>query len=208
MLSYDDREHCHERHDVSRLFTISSFRNEKDNAPRRASLDWGTLAHELSNSEVGAKSGGAWSPITYRDNKRAARNAEGVCALVYDLDHERPDDPTSGPPTSSQVAALRARLEGLGLAWVLCESFTLGRFRLSIPLATDLNPLEYPSTWELVRAALDLPADPACNDLARLFFEPRHPPGQTRTSYIGSGVFLDPSIFDPKQAPERSEERR
>ena len=182
---------------MSRLFTISSFRNEKDNQPRRASFDWESLARELSSPEVGAKSGGAWSPITYRDNKRAARNAEGVCALVYDLDHERADDPPSGPPTKAQMTSLMTRLGGLGVAHVLCESFTAERYRLTLPLATDLNPLEYPSTWERVRSELDIPADPACNDLARLFYEPRHPEGQTRTSYVGSGVFLDPSIFDP-----------
>lgn len=177
--------------DLTRQFTISLYRSERASNATRALVDWGTLATALTTPEAGSKSGGAWSPIAYRADKRAASGAESICALVYDLDHHDPTDPTSGPPTEHDLEAIDRELSSAGCAYAICESYTAGRWRLTVPLAEDLLPRAYPDAWERVRALLCLPADPSGRDLARLFYGPRHPPGEERRAAVGGGAFLD-----------------
>jgi predicted P-loop ATPase len=134
----------------------------------------------------------AWSPITYTDGIRKSHGALAVCALVYDLDHSDPNDTTTGPPTNTQLEALSARLEHLGWVYAIHETYTAGRWRLVVPLASPVHPKEYPAArvWGLEQLG-NPPADPATGDLARLFYAPSRPTGTERRSTSGGTILAD-----------------
>lgn len=133
----------------------------------------------------------AWSPITYKGNKRAAEDAESVCALVYDL-----DDPTY------DFDGLRKRLSVNGWSYVLHRTYKEGRKRLVLPLAEDCTPDAYPKLLQNVATKLELIFDQKATDLARLFFVPSCPPGADRTpGECGSGVLLS-TMLPTRNLPE------
>lgn len=148
----------------------------------------------------------AWSPITYRGSKRLALHAETVCALVYDVDDSEFDWESVG-----------AKLVELDWVYLIHSSYTPGHARLVLPLARDLAPEEYRSIYESVGAQLGLAYDPACKDLARLFYWPSCAPGTSAKHDVqrGGSVLCDPRMstkdtppasalsFTPQQPEER-----
>lgn len=113
-----------------------------------------------------------------------------MCALVYDIDH----------PTSEGMLTTSQALERLDWVWILHETFTAGRYRLIVPLASDLSPERYGRVWDSVRVMLGVEADVACRDLGRLSYLPAHPPGETRDSDSGGRVLCDPATIKSHDA--------
>lgn len=125
----------------------------------------------------------AWSPITYSAGKRLASEAVGACALVYDLDHA----------TAAQLEALSARLESLQWVYAIHETYTAGRYRFVVPLASDVPAARYAET--LARGAETLgiqdAIDTQATDLARLFYAPSRPADQTRFAHTDGQKLCD-----------------
>lgn len=176
-----------------RQFQISVFANERDNDPALHSLGYDQLCAALTEYDVRQqKSGTAWSPARF-SGLRSKENARAVSLLVYDLDHSNPTDLASGPPTQAQLEAMATALDAANIACIAHESWTLGRWRLIIPLASDVPVHEFASLWASVRDRYLIPADLSATDPSRLYFTPSHPPGEQRASSVSPGVFLEPS---------------
>jgi len=142
----------------------------------------------------------AWSPFAYSGERRLAREAEAVCALVYDLDH----------CTHTQLSALSDALERTGYLYAMHETWTRGRYRLCLPLASALEPRAYPAAWEAAARELGVweSIDQACSDLARLYYAPSHPPGEARFTCTDGTRWYEPpkgggiSISGKKHSPK------
>lgn len=149
------------------------------------------------------KDGPCWSPVTWSPDSddpeeagddapgcRRAVNARAVSCLVYDLDWDH---------TPERYAPLEVRLRALGWRYGLHETFTAGRARLVLPLASPLSPRDYPAAWEAGARALGLDgpngADPTGRDLARVSYLPACPPSDLpggRACEQGGERWLDP----------------
>lgn len=128
----------------------------------------------------------AWSPVAYSGVRRLAAEAESVCALVYDLDHVFP----------AQLEGLSGALEREGWLYAIHETHTVGRYRLCVPLARDLEPSEFPEVWEAAAQTLGIweAIDQACSDLARLFYAPSRPdPASPRFAYSDGQTLYNPA---------------
>ncbi len=127
----------------------------------------------------------SWSPIVYSGERRLSADATGICALVYDL-----DDP------SFDLAPVGEKIHALGWLYAIHGTYTEGCARLILPLATDVDPSTYAALRETIATQLGLVHDPACSDLARLFYAPSRPQGATRDSGESGGThLLDPASF-------------
>jgi predicted P-loop ATPase len=125
----------------------------------------------------------AWSPIVYSAGRRLAAEAVSACALAYDLDTiETPD-----------LEALSLRLETLGWIYVIHETYTAGRYRVVIPLASDCPAKAYAETYDAGARTLEIAPliDTSASDLARLFYAPSRPPGEARFSHTGGEKLCD-----------------
>ena len=125
----------------------------------------------------------AWSPITYSAGKRLANEAVGACALVYDLDHA----------TTAQLEALSSRLETLGWLYAIHETYTAGRYRLCVPLASDVPAASYAETLARGAETLGIQSaiDTQATDLARLFYAPSRPEGEPRFAHSDGARLCD-----------------
>lgn len=197
---------------MPRTFKISLLSGAHTHVAHPATLDLAGLISGLTRYQARAsKDGGAWSPVTWGTctdedcehdaphSARAKTSALGVSALAFDIDHASPEE----------MCALGAALERLGWVWILHESYTAGRYRLIIPLAADIAPADYPSSWESARSALGVEVDSSCRDLGRLFYLPARPPGETREADSGGQTLLDPATLKrvSAQAPAPSSAR-
>lgn len=140
------------------------------------------------------KDGPAWSPIAWTGDRRAASRAESISCLVYDLDHATPED----------LERLDAALTRTGWIHAVHESWTRGRYRLVLPLARPCLPGAYGRLWESAARALRISdcVDPQCSDLARLYYLPSHPHGETRGAFQGGTDLLDFENYSQLQSSE------
>jgi predicted P-loop ATPase len=175
---------------TERRLSVSILHTAHTSEASRASLSVAELISALGEYQARAeKDGGAWSSIVWRDDERAIENAQSVSCLVYDLDWDTRAD------HDSAMGALGARLEALGWVYAIHETFTARRWRLVIPLARDLSPGEYRGAWEGAIVTLGLShVDATGKDLARLFYLPSHPPGETRESGSGGTELYNPPL--------------
>jgi len=86
----------------------------------------------------------------------------GVCALVYDLDHQEPP---------------RDRLALW--SWVGHTTYRHApedpRWRIVLPLAVEVPAADFPSLWQRGQAALVPQADRQCKDVSRMYYLPSCP---------------------------------
>lgn len=180
---------------IDRQITISLYPPHSDGRSTAESSH--ALRHETTIRElidtlvalpdlVGSKHlAPAWSPITYSGDRRLASKAETVCALVYDL-----DDP------GLDFATLGGRIHAKRWVYAIHATYTQGRARLVFPLASDCPARAHAALWRAVASALDLSPDEACADLARLYYAPSRPEGESRDPGEWGGTdLLDPSDF-------------
>lgn len=130
-------------------------------------LDNLTQPPEVVSSKLDAA---AWSPIAYSGTHRRGIEAVSICALVYDLDD----------PEAIDWEDLNKKITDLDWLYVLHRTYTDGCFRLVIPLSEDCAPEDYATLRATIASKLELVHDPACSDLARLFFVPSQPEGSTQ----------------------------
>jgi predicted P-loop ATPase len=181
---------------ASRVLSISLYSppDSARSSPVAHTLSASELIDSLTGEPVEVARKGdapAWSPFSYRGSRRTASECLGACALVYDLDSEEAD--------GAAIEALEARLLERGHLYALHETYSPGRYRLALPLASDLAPRDYARAWTSVARALELPAlDTATGDLARLYYAPSCPPGESADRYAstGGGRLLDPSEIE------------
>lgn len=125
----------------------------------------------------------AWSPIEYSGTSRKAKEALGAWALVYDI-----DDP------DTDYEALIDKLDKTQWVYVLHDTYTDFCARLVIPLASRVTPEDYAGLRERIAHDLELTHDPACSDLARLFYTPSCAPGAERgPATRGGSIVLEPA---------------
>lgn len=104
-----------------------------------------------------------WSPATFRDDRRAAANVEGVCALVYDVD--------ISPVPDAGV------LRGLGIkGFAHSSSSSLAsspRWRLVLLLDRVVTADEYRRLQAYVAERLPFDVGPQAKDASRAWYCPR-----------------------------------
>jgi hypothetical protein len=188
--------------DLQTLIAIATYEHERDNHPALAEVSWEDLCallaeHEItdctaSNHTRGShcrgkdcrhkSAHGAWSPIRLwpGTETRANANVSHVTAFVFDLD---------GIP-ELELLALAERLEGL--ATILHSthnhrSRASTYARLVVPLSEPIPAQEYPRLYSAAVGSLRIPADPACKDLARLYYLPTAPMYSEPLAAIGEG---------------------
>lgn len=120
----------------------------------------------------------AWSPVDI-EGDRANTNVRAITCAVFDLDH-------------LTLNVLRSVLEHVdGFEYLLHSTHTPQCYRLAMPLTRAVQVSEWPAFLRAVTRELDIPADPACKDLSRLFFLPTCPNGREPTIRRGAGASLD-----------------
>jgi putative DNA primase/helicase len=83
------------------------------------------------------------------------------------------------------------------------------KFRIVIPFARPVTADEYPSIWEALNARLGKAMDPACRDLARLYYLPSCPPERQSEAFsvVQEGAMLAPEailaakVVEPSPSP-------
>jgi len=173
---------------------IARYDNAQDNIPKAEELDWPALVSVLTThrrsrcaarpcpGHCPAKNGPAWSPVDITD-RRKNENVRAVTVAVFDLDHLAPGD--------------GFEIEGKGYAYVLhsTHSHDAEAGHLSLRLVMPLSRPVLPREWANVRSAainqLQIPADPATKDLARLYYLPDAPEGTEPIADSGEGRSLD-----------------
>lgn len=138
---------------------ISSFVNEKDNAPKVHEAAWSELCDEAITS---AHKAGVlcWSPATF-NGPRSKKNVVSVACLVFDLDSEL-------------TPLLIERLSKFN--YIVHSTFTPGRWRVILQTSRPHNPHEHKPLWQAVARHLDAPFDKACTDESRLYYwATKHP---------------------------------
>ena len=188
---------------------ISLFRSEKDNEPKPKTLPWEEFAAELlkvekvdcapcKGKDCPKKYGEAWSPAHFEDGKiRKSQFVDEISCAVFDLDDV----------TDAQIEEMGKALEGLEFViHPTHNNKTLGhRYRLVLPLLNpfkkeDLTNAAYQKAWEDWRTScvkkFKIPADPACKDLARLYFFGTSPHEARGVHEIGSLLVVDEACRD------------
>jgi predicted P-loop ATPase len=159
---------------------IARYENAQDNVPKVEEHTWPSLVALLTKHRISrcasrpcpghcaAKNGPAWSPVDITE-RRKNENVRAITVAVFDLDHLSVDNDLE--------------IEKSSYAYVLhsTHSHDAAAGQLSLRLAMPLSREVLPREWASVRAAaireLNLPADPATKDLARLYYLPDAPDG-------------------------------
>ena len=182
-----------------RPISISTYSSLYD-SPTRVDTSLDELCSSLLEVvEVDKKNDAAlWSPILYKGGARKSTEAYSITALVYDLDN--PDE---------DYSPLLEKLKDAGLFFVWHPTFTAGCFRLVLPLSEDVTPKQYEVLRVAVEKNFDIKHDPACSDLARVFYVPSCPTGSLSSRQAplkNEGTLLDPfKYIDTPRRPQVTE---
>jgi hypothetical protein len=176
------------------MLNYVTFHSAKDNNPVPASAaSWADMAAILTTHVVrGAKDGPAWSPCTYLPGAaRGNKGVEFITMAVFDLDHLVP----------AEFDALKQRLPELGLNYALHSTYSFDppreiSLRLTFPLKVPVSPKVWGKLRSGILSTLNIPADPATKDPARLYYLPAKPVevGAYAASNV-TGQDLDPGPF-------------
>jgi P4 family phage/plasmid primase-like protien len=183
--------------------TVSFFESERDNYPQREEMTWKDLGARLSRFDLrDTKSGPAWSPVRYRDGaRRGNAGVESVTVAVSDVDD------------GTDPQAVHTRLAALGFEHRIHSTFSSTpehpKFRVVIPLAEPLQPLEWPDVFPHLCALLSNGhTDPTTRDPSRLFYLPSAKPDGKTFAYSGHGrpvlasdLLKPPEEETPRPAP-------
>ena len=156
---------------------------------------WQDLKDVLrASAERQEKGGAGWSPAAF-SGPRLKANAVSVSAFVADLDDI----------TTEQLFDLQSSLAAAGTAYAIHSTFTKGRYRLVIPLASAVSADDWHRwAWRACVDKIGLPVDESCKDASRFYYLPQHAEGDSPEFFEGGGHPLDigaPPVAERKPAP-------
>lgn len=129
----------------------------------------------LVHEEVGKKEDApCWSPILWRDDKRAKANAESFSCVVLDVD------------TPITEEDLRSELERAGYEAVAHETWTKGHWRLVFFVEGSAHT--FATVLGSVSDALHIQGDTAASALDCMYFTPSRPKGELRKAFHVAGT--------------------
>lgn len=172
--------------------SIALYASEKSTRPEARTLSWDDLRDLLqapptvtecdpcpaknpdgSRYRCPAKSGRAWSPVVL-DGPRKGENVREVTALVLDLDHVPLAD----------LSGVIDRLSGLDWIGYSTHSHMMPRteaaLRAVVRLSRPVPAAEWNAFLSRAVARLQVPADPHCKDLSRIYFFASAPASRAR----------------------------
>lgn len=166
------------------MFSVVRFPNVRSRWWKPLADDWMQFVDLLHHHKVrvAKDKGDLYSPVTYIDGtSRGNANVTHVHAFVADLDGQGFE---------------RARLDGV----TYCAYTTWSHrdedphWHVVIPF-TEPVPVEWWNVvWQETVARLNLPADPATKDPARIFYLPQHAPDMPFEVRYQGGRMLDPTL--------------
>lgn len=165
---------------------IARYDSQRDNVPRAEDLTWGQLVELLAgpprrsnrcssspcaDRTCPGKAGPAWSPVEIVGTRSNA-NVRSVTVAVFDVDKASTD----------VVLGMEDRLIERGLAYVMHSTHSHAPpekwcLRVALRLSRPVKPAEWPKVRAAAIRELELPADPATGDLARIYYLPDSPIG-------------------------------
>lgn len=143
----------------------------------------------------------AWLPA-HVDGTRLNTNVKSISMLVIDLDHL----------TSSDKTRAQTILRPYAHIWHSTHSHRLDDqcYRVVVRLSRDVTANEFHRFYRNAIKYLDLPADPSCKNIARLYFRPSWPKGAPHDAWSAEGADLDVDemlMRDPSPLYEARESR-
>lgn len=185
---------------------VAIYENEKDNRPRQGFVSWEALVSDMMQHETTPcspcpgkscthKLGPAWSPVELvGDGTRKAGNVKSITAAVFDLDGITPE------------ALLAVAKSAEDFQYVCHSTHSPNSYRFVFRLSRPVLASEWPRFWPRIVERFRLPADPACKDLARLYFFPSAPADAVlvaEQSY-GAALDVDATLAAPFSPPIKS----
>ncbi|WP_298619099.1 phage/plasmid primase, P4 family [uncultured Zoogloea sp.] len=169
---------------AAKTFTISAFKNEKDNVPKCRDLTWSEFAaifgkHCITPSKAGTSS---WSPTAYEGG--ATRKNESVTHLsmaVIDVDN--------GTPVEDVEHMLG------GITYLIHSTYNhtveKPKYRVILPLAEPVEASAWRGVWDRINHWLGGINDAATKDPARIYYIPScHKDAKDRINRVGHGALL------------------
>ena len=180
----DNNQEFHTPKCVAKTFTVSNFKNEKDNVPKRRDLTWSEFAaifgkHCITLSKAGTPS---WSPTAYKEG--STRGNEGVTHLsmaVIDVD--------AGTPVEDVEHILG------GYTYLIHSSYShtteKPKYRVILPLAEPVDASAWRGVWDRINHWLGGINDASTKDPARIYYLPScHKDAKDHFVRVGSGALL------------------
>lgn len=181
----------------SQQYTVSNFRNCRDNQPRAETHTWASFCTEFKkHPERREKDGPAWSPVSFTPNgTRKNEFVDQVYFAVIDVD--------SGLPHQELMDRFK------GFAYLVHSSYshspTLSKYRMILPLAEPVSATNWRLVWARINHMAGGCNDPATKDEARLYYKPAHPVGDTsHFTEIGEGRMLSLTDLPELETPAAS----
>lgn len=155
---------------------ISTYQNNRDNFPTVLDISTDELSellltdnrtpctlHDCAGKSCQYKHGPAWSPA-YIEGQRDTKNVKAITAAVFDIDAVSAD----------QLQTLTTNLEKQSGVIHSTHSHRENNIslRLVLWLSREVAPGEWPTVWNGIIRKFNIPCDPVCKDVARLFFLP------------------------------------
>jgi putative DNA primase/helicase len=177
--------------DVHKVF-VTFYKSELTPSPKRQGLiTVGNLIDVISTHDVReSKSGPAFALHQLQpDSSRKNSNVVTMTGCIADI-----DDGAIYPYLQPRIADL---FHAAYSTHSHAPSDGKHKFRIVIPFARPVTPDEYPSIWEAVNARLGGVMDPACRDLARLYYLPSCPPERQPEAFsvVQEGELLAPDAI-------------
>ena len=184
---------------------IALYRNTLDRDTKLADWTWDRFAEALlDHTETDcqpcpghscpAKNTTAFIP-GWVDGSRLAANVRELYVLVFDFDNL----------PVSQVRGVVAKFEGLEALLYTSHSWgSTAAFRILLPLSKPVRGDEWAEFWQGAVNHFDVPADRACKDPSRLYFQPTHAKGAKFASTRSPGRWLNPDDIQRVAPPPRS----
>ncbi|MGI8670396.1 MAG: DUF3987 domain-containing protein [Aridibacter sp.] len=173
-------------------FAISLFKSKFDNKPRRVQRTWTELTKRFQKPAVRKEKDGAlFSPAIFEPVFRRKENVQSVSLLVLDIDH------------NADLETIKNDLTALDVAFAIYSTHSHlrrttsnpkaePRFRVCLPLASEIPAKDFPALWQYVKQETNLPLDESAKDVCRMFYTPvKADENADYQFYISDGEFLD-----------------
>jgi hypothetical protein len=182
----------------TKSFPVSFFKSKFDATPKEKYLTFQEFNQLAENPSIQReKDGELFTPGLFEPKHRKKENVKIISMAVFDIDHngdfetiksafEKLNCKFSIYSTHSHLRYIPATKGNKG------NPNTEPRFRVCVPLATDIPPKKFPQLWACIKQITGLPFDEGAKDASRMFYLPaKASEDAPYTHYLNEGEFLE-----------------